>query len=124
MNYLQWSAAAQLRKEEQEKDQKERTLGSILSNQCHLHIAMKDVYVAECFKKLNATGFDTRDEVGAHQYHQLDVEIHANYPEKSIILATRLHLELKCCLSPSEGVRGAATIEFLLFGTGQEQCGT
>jgi hypothetical protein len=28
------------------------------------------------------TGFDARDEVDAHRYHQLDVEIHANDQEK------------------------------------------
>lgn len=43
----------------------------------------EDVLVSWCFRSvLNVTGVDTRDETGAHRYHQLPVNRYMLFPEK------------------------------------------
>lgn len=41
----------------------------------------EDIYSSNCFRKyLTGHWIDTRDDVGAHRYHQLSVDHHAAYP--------------------------------------------
>jgi hypothetical protein len=51
----------------------------------------EDLHISKCFRQfLTGDWIDTRDEYGAHRYHQLSVERHANIPVKGYGFASAM----------------------------------
>lgn len=120
-----------------------------VSNQCpkrHNDGSTEDLFVSWCFRyAINLVGYDTRDELGAHRYHLLNLEQHALFPEfmrygiASHIVKQSLEFMndtfgfplvwgLDYISTQSVAFHNYKTpaemkqMEFLLYGTGQEQC--
>ena len=105
----------------------------------------EDVNMALCLRMyLNITGYDSRDQVGAHRYHQLTIERHANFPQKRYGYST---LFIRKAMGKMERHYGFPVVyqqayisnstiafhkhyfpdrlrryDYLLYGSGKEQC--